>query len=414
MHHPAFGLIGVFAILLIAFLASENRSNIRPRVVVTCFALQVLIAILVLYVPLGQAVLGAMAEKVTTLLSYADEGIMMIFGGLADESLGFSFIVRVLPVIVFFAALMEVLYHLKIMQFVVRYGGKGLQKLTGTKPVESLNVIANIFVGQTEAPLSLKPYLNGITRYELFAIMVSGLASIAGTVMAGYMQLGIPAEYLIAACFMSAPGGLLMAKIIMPDPKGEAVVTAEDVFEMAAKSEQDRRHPNVIMAAAVGAQNGTTLAVNVGAMLLAFVALIALCNGILGWAGAWFGLDNLSVQMILGWVFAPVMYLLNVPWAEAQQAGGIFGEKVVLNEFIGYLSLVDAKDTLSERTYIILTFALCGFANLSSIAILLGGLGALIPDRMQDIAKMGIKAVFAASLANLMSAALAGILVGVV
>lgn len=408
MNHPAFGLVGVVLILLVAYLASENRKAIRPRIVLVCFALQVFIAVLVLYVPFGKSVLGAMAEKVTTLLSYANAGIDMIFGGLADESLGFSFLVRVLPVVIFFAALMEVLYHMKFMQLVVRYGGRGIRFLTGTRPVESLNVIANIFVGQTEAPLSLKPYLPSITRPELFAIMVSGLASIAGTVLAGYIQLGIKPEYLIAACFMSAPAGLLMAKIIMPDSEDDNNEDVSEVFDLA----DDREHANVIMAAAVGAQNGVTLAVNIGAMLLAFVSLIALCNGLLGYFGGWFGADDLSIQTVFGYIFMPVMLALNVPWAEAQQAGAIFGEKVVLNEFIAYLSLVDVQGDLSERTVVILTFALCGFANLSSIAILLGGLGALIPDRMSEIAKMGIKAVFAASLANLMNAALAGILIG--
>ncbi len=408
MHHPAFGLIGVFLILLVAFIASEDKKAIRPRIVVVCFALQVFIAFLVLYVPAGRAVLSLMSAKVTTLLSYADAGINMIFGGLASDSIGFSFLVRVLPVVIFFAALMEVLYHMKVMQFVVRYGGRGIRFLTGTRPVESLNVIANIFVGQTEAPLSLKPYLPSISRAELFTIMVSGLASIAGTVLAGYIQLGIKPEYLIAACFMSAPAGLLMAKIIMPDKEKQTDKAVADVFALA----DDREHSNVIMAAAVGAQNGIKLAVNIGAMLLAFVSLIALCNGIMGYFGAYFGMPDLSIQTILGFLFAPLMYVLNVPWSEAQQAGAIFGEKVVLNEFIAYLSLVDVQDQLSERTVVVLTFALCGFANLSSIAILLGGLGALIPDRMSEIADMGIKAVFAASLANLMNAALAGMLVG--
>jgi len=408
MNHPAFGLIGVFLILFVAWLLSENKKAIRPRTVVVCFALQVLIAILVLYVPFGQKVLTGMSDKVTTLLSYADAGINFIFGDLANpEKVGFVFLVKVLPVVIFFAALMEVMYHLKIMQFIVRYGGRGIRWLTGTRPVESLNVIANIFVGQTEAPLSLKPYLPSISRPELFTIMVTGMASIAGTVLAGYISLGIRPEYLIAACFMSAPAGLLMAKIIMPDDPEDASKPLDEVFEMA----DDREHANVILAAAIGAQNGMKLAVNIGAMLLAFVSLIALCNGLLGWAGGFFGMEDLSVQTILGLVFTPIMLALNVPWAEAQQAGAIFGEKVVLNEFIAYISLVNVQDTLSERTVVILTFALCGFANFSSIAILLGGLGALIPDRMSEMAKMGIKAVIAASLANLMNAALAGILV---
>jgi len=409
MNHPAFGLIGVFLILFIAWIFSENKKAIRPRTVLVCFALQVAIAVLVLYVPLGQKILTGMSDKVTTLLSYADAGIGFIFGDLANtEKVGFVFLVKVLPVVIFFAALMEVLYHMKVMQFVVRYGGRAIRWLTGTRPVESLNVIANVFVGQTEAPLSLKPYLPSISRAELFTIMVSGMASIAGTVLAGYIQLGIRPEYLIAACFMSAPAGLLMAKIIMPDDPKDIEKPVDEVFELA----DDREHANVILAAAIGAQNGMKLAVNIGAMLLAFVSLIALCNGLLGWAGGFFGMDDLSVQTILGLIFTPVMLALNVPWAEAQQAGAIFGEKVVLNEFIAYISLVNVQETLSERTVVILTFALCGFANFSSIAILLGGLGALIPDRMSEMAKMGIKAVFAASLANLMNAALAGMLVG--
>jgi len=407
MHHPAFGLIGVALILFAAWLASDNRRAIRPRTVLVCFALQVLIAVLVLYIPFGKSLLIGMSAKVTTLLSYADAGIEMIFGGLAADNIGFSFLVRVLPVVIFFAALMEVLYHMRVMQFVVRHGGRAVRWLTATQPVESLNAIANVFVGQTEAPLSLKPYLPTISRAELFTIMVTGMASVAGTVLAGYIQLGIKAEYLIAACFMSAPAGLLMAKIIMPDNPEDRDKPMAEVFDLA----DEREHANVILAAAVGAQNGMKLAVNIGAMLLAFVSLIALCNGLLGWAGGFFGQDDLSIQTILGLIFSPIMFALNVPWSEAQTAGAIFGEKVVLNEFIAYISLVDIQDTLSERTVVILTFALCGFANFSSIAILLGGLGALIPDRMSEMAKMGIKAVFAASLANLMNAALAGILV---
>ena len=407
MDHPAFGLIGVFLILLMAWLFSENKKAISPRTVLVCFALQVFIAVLVLYVPFGQNLLTGMSDLVITLLSYADVGIDFVFGGLASENIGFSFLIRVLPVVIFFAALMEVMYHLKVMQFVVRHAGRAICRLTNSRPVESLNVVANIFVGQTEAPLSLKPYLPSISRAELFTIMVSGMASIAGTVLAGYIQLGIKPEYLIAACFMSAPAGLLMAKIIMPSNVEDFNKPVDEVFDLA----DDREHANVILAAAVGAQNGMKLAVNIGAMLLAFVSLIALFNGLLGWAGGVFGADSLSMQTILGFIFAPVMLVLNVPWSEAQQAGAIFGEKIVLNEFIAYISLVDVQEQLSERTVVILTFALCGFANFSSIAILLGGLGALIPDRMSEMAKMGIKAVFAASLANLMNAALAGILI---
>ena len=412
MEHRAFGIIGIVLILLIAWLASDNRKGIRLRTVGACFALQVAIAIFVLYMPIGKVVLEFVAGKVTTLLSYADAGIGFVFGNLSDLD-GFSFLVRVLPIIIFFAALMEVLYHLRIMQIIVRLGGSAIRWLTDTRPVESLNVIANIFVGQTEAPLSLKPYLPSIGKPELFAIMVSGLASVSGTVLGGYIALGIEPKYLLAACFMSAPAGLLMAKMIMPDTsnetKEEKRKEAKTVYAMA---ETGPRHPSIFMAAAVGAQNGVGLAVAIGAMLIAFISLIALCNGLLGWAGGWFGQDDLSMQMILGWVFSPVMWSVGVPWSEAQVAGGIFGEKLVINEFIAFGSLIEAESGLSPKTVVILSFALCGFANIGSIAILLGGLGTLIPDRMPDIARMGVKAVFAASLANLMSAALAGILVG--
>ena len=412
MEHRAFGLIGIVLILLIAWVASDNRKAIRLRTVGACFALQVAIAIFVLYIPAGKGVLEFVAGKVTTLLSYADSGIGFVFGNLSDLD-GFSFLVRVLPIIIFFAALMEVLYHLRIMQIIVRLGGSAIRWLTDTRPVESLNVIANVFVGQTEAPLSLKPYLPSIGKPELFAIMVSGLASVSGTVLGGYIALGIEPKYLLAACFMSAPAGLLMAKMIMPDTgtetKEEKLKEAKAVYAMA---ETGPRHPSIFMAAAVGAQNGVGLAVAIGAMLIAFISLIALCNGLLGWAGGWFGQDELSMQMILGWLFSPVMWAVGVPWSEAQLAGGIFGEKLVINEFIAFGSLIEAESGLSPKTVVILSFALCGFANIGSIAILLGGLGTLIPDRMPDIARMGVKAVFAASLANLMSAALAGILVG--
>ena len=409
MYHPLFGLFGVAAILFIAFLFSNNKKGIRWRAVLPTFALQIAIAIFVLMTPWGKSVLGALSGGFQSLLNYANDGINFLFGSLVPNMANneFSFLVMVLPVIVFFGALMEVLYHLRIMQFVVRIFGRGLQFITQTRPVESLNAVANIFVGQTEAPLSLKPYLPSISKFELFTLMVSGLASIAGSVLLGYIAMGINAKYLIAACFMSAPAALLMAKIIMPDP-APSVEESQKVFAMG----EGERHRNVIMAAAVGTQSGLKLAVNVGAMVLVFVALIALVNGILGWIGGWFGFDELSLQLMLGYLFAPLMFLLNVPTDEIVVAGGIFGEKIVTNEFIAYLSLAEIQDTLSPTTVVILIFSLCGFANLSSIGILLGGLGTLIPDRMGDIAEMGVKAVIAASLANLLNAAIAGILVG--
>ena len=454
------GLVGVVAIGLVAALASENRAAIRARVVLACFALQVGIAVLVLYVPLGKTALAAASTAINTLLGYTNAGIDMVFGGLAADELGYSFFIRVLPVIIFFAALMEVLYHLRIMPFIVKWGGRALRRVTATRPIESLNVVANMFVGQVEAPLSLKPYLPGISRFELFTIMVSGLASIAGSVMAGYISLGVSAELLVAAAFMSAPGGLLMAKLIMPEPvqashgmRAEStvasvttadrplasvgaasasdmdqdvtgsVLTVSDQTDLGVDSPDDglaaftdkappREHTNVIMAAAAGAQNGTAIAIAVAAMLIAFVSLIALANGLLGWAGGLAGFEGLTVQTVFGAVFAPLMWAIGVPWAEAAQAGALFGEKVVLNEFVAYISLTQQAGELSPRTVTLMTFALCGFANLSSIGILLGGLGTIIPERKPEIARLGLKAVFAASLANLMSAALAGLVLG--
>ncbi|MEM7730437.1 MAG: nucleoside transporter C-terminal domain-containing protein [Pseudomonadota bacterium] len=389
---------------------SSDRRSISLRIVLASFALQVAIAVLVLFVPIGKAALGAVASGFQTLLDYSNEGIMFMFGALGDPSnLGFIFFVRVLPVIIFFAALMEVLYYLKIMPIIVRWGGRFMQWVTGTRPIESLNTIANIFVGQAEAPLSLKPYLANISRFELFTIMVSGLASIAGSVMAGYVELGIRADFLIAAAFMSAPAGLMMAKIIMPSPPEELARPVERIVEPPKSA---REYNNVFLAAANGAQTGVQIAIAVAAMLIAFTSLIALANGMLGWAGGLVGMDTLSIQSILGWFFSPLMWAIGVPWEEARIGGAIFGEKVVLNEFIAYLSLIEAQDSLSEKSVTILTFALCGFANFASIGILLGGLGTIIPDRKPEIARMGLKAVFAASLANLMSAALAGILVG--
>ena len=411
MNHPAFGLIGVALLFAIAIAFSSDRRSISPRIVLASFGLQVAIAVLVLFIPVGKTALGGVASGFQTLLNYSNEGINFMFGPLGDPAnLGFIFFVRVLPVIIFFAALMEVLYHLKIMPVIVRWGGRFMQWVTGTRPIESLNTIANIFVGQAEAPLSLKPYLKNISKFELFTIMVSGLASIAGSVMAGYVELGIRADFLIAAAFMSAPAGLMMAKILMPVP---ADIAAAQPVEAIQPPEKSKEYSNVFLAAANGAQTGVQIAIAVAAMLIAFTSLIALANGLLGWVGGLISVDELSIQYILGWIFSPVMWAIGIPWEEARLGGAIFGEKVVLNEFIAYLSLIDVQDQLSPKSLTILTFALCGFANFASIGILLGGLGTIIPERKPEIARMGLKAVFAASLANLMSAALAGILVGI-
>lgn len=397
--------LGGLLLLGIAFAFSTNRRAINPRIVVCALALQVGIGVFVFFLPVGQVVLKGMADGVGWLLGYGTSGIEFMFGPLVAENIGFSFALNVLPVVIFFAALMAVLYHVGIMQWVVLGVGWFLNKVLGAGRVESLNASANIFVGQTEAPLVVKPYLDGVTKPQLFAIMTSGLASVAGTVLAAYAQIGIPLEYLLAASFMAAPGGLLMAKILMPDDKA-----ADKTQDIIKPKTAPARHANVIMAAAVGAKDGLNLALNIGAMLIAFVSLIALLNGVLALIGGATGYDDLTIQRILGFIFAPLMWALSIPWSEAQLAGAIVGEKIIINEFIAYLTFIEVADQFSPRSQAILIVGLCGFANLSSIGILLGGLGSLIPDRMGDIAKFGLRAVLAGTLSNLMSASIAGLL----
>jgi len=399
------GILGIIVILAIAVAFSSNRNAINLRVVGAALALQAVIAVFVLYFDAGQAVIGGLSTGVMAIIGFSQDGIDMVFGPLADtDVIGFSFAVNVLPIIIFFAALMSVLYHLRIMEWLVKIVGGALHKIIGTGAIESMNAAANIFVGQTEAPLVVKPYLKNLTEAQFFAVMVSGLASIAGTVLAGYVLMGAELKYLLAAAFMAAPGGLLMAKIIMPD--------TEAVPEGGHEKLQMERstHGNVILAAASGTADGLRLAVNIGAMLVAFVALIALFNGLVGWVFSLAGIDGVTMQMILGKVFRPLMYLLSVPWAEAEAAGALFGEKIILNEFVAFSHLNTYLEGMSPRTIAITTFSLCGFANLSSIAILLGGLGVLVPEKKELIGKFGMKCVLAASLSNLMTAALAGLM----
>ena len=395
-------LVGMVVLLSIAFAASTNRKAISLRTVGIAFAMQVVIGGFVLFFEAGKNVLTSMSAAVSSVIGYANDGIGFLFGPLASQdTLGFIFAIQVLPVIVFFSALVAVLYHLGIMDWIIRILGGGLQKLLKTSRTESLSATANIFVGQTEAPLIVKPFIATMTKSELFAVMVGGLATVAGSVMAGYVTIGVELKYLIAASFMAAPGGFLMAKMIVP----ETETPKEDLADLDV---QEEKPVNVIDAAASGAANGMQLALNVGAMLLAFVALIALLNGLLGGIGGWFDHPTLTLQEILGYVFAPVAWLLGVPWNEAVIAGSFIGQKVVVNEFVAYLDFINYRDTLSAHTQAIVTFALCGFANLSSIAILLGGLGGMAPSRRKDIARLGLRAVLAGSMANLMSAAIAG------
>lgn len=403
-------IVGMVVLIAIALLFSNNRRAINWRTVLGAFAIQIGFAALILYVPAGQKALGATADAVANVIAYGNEGINFVFGGLADPSnVGFIFAVKVLPIIVFFSGLISVLYYLGIMQIVIKIIGGALQKVLGTSKAESMSAAANIFVGQTEAPLVVKPYISRMTESELFAIMVGGLASIAGSVMAGYAGMGVPLTYLIAASFMAAPAGLLFAKILYPQ--------TQQFTDSQPEADDSEKPSNVLEAMAGGASAGMQLALNVGAMLIAFVALIALINGILGGVGGWFGYADLTLQSIFGWVFKPLAYLIGVSWEESAIAGQMIGMKLAVNEFVGYLEFTkylqpDTPVVLTEKTKAIITFALCGFANFSSIAILIGGLGGMAPNRRGDIARLGLKAVIGGTLANLMSATIAGLFIG--
>lgn len=413
-------LVGMVVLLAIAFAFSSNRKAINIRTVGGAFAIQFALGAFVLYVPWGRDLLNGFSTGVSNVINYGNDGSSFLFGGLVSNKMfevfgggGFIFAFRVLPTLIFFSALISVLYYIGVMQWVIKILGGALQKALGTSRAESMSAAANIFVGQTEAPLVVRPFVPKMTQSELFAVMCGGLASVAGGVLAGYASMGVPLEYLVAASFMAAPGGLLFAKILHP----ETDKPHEDFDE--ALDGGDDKPANVIDAAAGGAASGLQLALNVGAMLIAFVGLIALVNGMLGGIGGWFGMPELTLELILGYAFSPLAFLIGVPWAEAVTAGSFIGQKLVVNEFVAYLNftpylgenaqvIAATGQVMSEKTTAIISFALCGFANLSSIAILLGGLGSLAPNRRSDIARMGIKAVLAGTLSNLMAATIAG------
>jgi CNT family concentrative nucleoside transporter len=400
------GILGIAVFIAAAWAMSSHRSSVRWRTVGLAFAIQIGIGALVFGVPQGRDALDWLSTRVTDAIGAGKTGVDFLFGPLTADGggIGFVFALRVLPMIVFFSSLIAVLYYLGIMQRVIRLLGGGLRKLLGTSSAESMSAAANIFVGQTEAPLVVKPYVPRMTTSELFAVMVGGLASVAGSVLAGYASMGVEMKYLLAASFMAAPGGLLYAKLMMPeiDKPQEAA---------PAFAEGDEKPANVLDAAALGAGTGLKLALNVGAMLLAFIGLIALLNLMLGGIGAWFGMQGLSLQWILGWVFSPLAWLAGVPFAEIRDGGSLIGQKIVLNEFVAYVELTKIQEAMTAKTRAICSVALCGFANLSSIAILLGGLGGMAPTRRQEIARLGLKAVAAATLSNLTSAAIVGLFV---
>ncbi|WP_207746497.1 NupC/NupG family nucleoside CNT transporter [Clostridium sp. 1001271B_151109_B4] len=393
-------IIGVAFIFLVAFLFSNNKKKINWRTVIIGFIIQFAFAFAALKWSVGKYVLSKIALGVQSVIDYAKEGISFLFGSLAND--GSIFAVNVLGVIIFISAVVSVLYYLGVMQFVIKLIGGGLAKLLGTSKLETISSSANIFLGQTEAPLLIKPYVEKLTESELFTVMVGGLASVSGSILVGYSLLGIPIEYLVSASFMSAPAGLIISKIIIPEIK-EAKVNEE--IEMVKDDSA-----NVVDAASKGAIDGLGLVLNIAAILLAFVALIALINGVIGIIGGWFGISNLSLQSILGYIFSPVAVIIGVPMKEAVVAGSLIGQKIVLNEFVAFTSLSEIMSTLSAKTIAVVTFSLCGFANISSIAILIGGIGGMAPSRKHDIARLGWKAVLGGTLANLLSATIAGLL----
>ncbi|WP_080159177.1 NupC/NupG family nucleoside CNT transporter [Photobacterium piscicola] len=402
--HYLVGLLGIITIFTVGFLFSENRSAVNWRSVLGAFCIQVVFAAFILYVPIGRVVLNSVSGAVSGVIDYGHEGTSFLFGQLAQFKLGFIFAVNVLPSIVFFSALISVLYYVGIMKWVIRGIGGLLQRLLGTTRTESMSATANIFVGSVEAPLVVRPFLARMTRSELFAVMVGGLASVAGGTMVGYAGLGVQLKYLIAASFMSAPAGLMMAKLIVPQTEG--------VHSMEEEDDGEEDEPvNLVDAASRGALSGLQIAMAVGASLLAVISLIAMVNGGLGHIGHWVGIDDLSLNLIFGYLFAPVAWLIGVPWSEATTAASLIGTKIAVNEFIAFAELMKPETIakLSEHSQAIVTFALCGFANLTSIAMLMGGLGGIVPKRRPEIARLGMKAIFAATLANLMSATLAGL-----
>ncbi|HEX9653838.1 MAG TPA: NupC/NupG family nucleoside CNT transporter [bacterium] len=422
-------VVGIFVLLGIAWLLSNNKRQINYRVVLWGLLLQLVFAVIILKTTPGQAVFFYGRAAVTKLLSFTDAGASFLFGNLyrGDSDLvkalggdgpyqlrdaisgdfvniGVVFAIHVLPTIIFFASLMSVLYHLGVMQRVVQGVAWVMARFMGTSGAESLSVASNIFVGQTEAPLLIRPYVSTMTVSELMAVMTGGFATIAGGVMAAYVRFGVDAGHLMAASVMSAPAALVMAKIMFPE-------TGEPKTKGEVKVNIEKTTSNVVDAAASGAADGLKLAVNVGAMLLAFIALVAMLDFFLFKIGGVFGLADMSLKKILGYLFAPIALVMGVETADVLNFGYLLGTKVAINEFVAYVQLGEWKDQLSPRTFAIATYALCGFANFSSIAIQIGGIGGIAPERKHDLARIGLKAMIAGALASWLTATIAGILI---
>lgn len=413
-------LVGIAVLLAIAYACSYDRKAIRLRTVLPALGLQICIGAFILFVSFGRDLLAGAAAIVNTALNYGNAGVEFLFGGLVSDRMfelfgggGFVFAFRVLGIIIYVTAFISVLYYLGIMRVFVAALGTLLRKALGVTRLESFVAVSNIFLSQSDMPALIKPYVKNLNKAEFFAVMCSGMASVSGSVLAGYAGLGVRMEYLLAASFMAVPGGLLYAKIICPTTEPSHLPEGDLQFD-------EERPANVIDAAASGVGVGLTIAMNVGAMLIAFIALIALVNGIFAGVAGWFGYPGFTMEDGLGIVFSPLAWLIGVPWSEASIAGNFIGQKLILNEFVAYVSLAPYLQSPAEvaaagltvldpRTQAIISFALCGFANIASIAILTGGFGAVAPQRRSDVAKMGMRVVAAGSLSNLTSAAIAGI-----
>ncbi len=407
------GVLGILLILLLAYLSSTDRKAIRPRTVVVGLALQICFAILVLRVSFGVKMMSILGDGANKLLSYSYAGSSFVFGDLGSRAskYGFFFAFQILPIIIFIAAFFAILYHYGVMQFIIKQLAKVMMKLMGASGVESLNVAASIFMGQTEAPLTIRPFLPKVTKSELMTIMTSGMAHISGAVMGAYIAYGVEARHLLAAVIMTAPGTILISKMLVPET--EKPLTAGQMKIEGVQFEE--RGSNVLEAAAKGTVDGLHLALNVAAMLISFLALVALVNGILGGTHNFFAAHGVqwfpsSLQSIFGVLLAPVAWVIGVPWHDCLAIGNLLGTRTVLNELIAFSMLGAEKASLDPRSFTIATFALCGFANFSSIGIQIGGLSALAPNRRHDLAKLGFRAMIAGTMANLMSASIVGIL----
>jgi concentrative nucleoside transporter, CNT family len=399
------GFFGLIVILGIAIAFSRNRRAISWRVVAWGVGLQLVFAIFVLRVPVGQEIFKGLGAIVTKILNFSYAGSEFVFGeiGKQHSNLGVVFAFQIMPAIIFVSALFAILYYLGVMQAVVKALAIAMNKIMGASGAESLNVAASIFMGQTEAPLTIRPFLPRMTRSELMTVMTAGMAHVSGSIMAAYIAFGIEARHLLTAVIMTAPGTIMMAKIL--EPETEVPETLGGV-----KVDIPRTDVNVLDAAARGTSEGLHLMLNVIAMLISFIALIALVNGLFGWIHGGLPWFPESLQTVLGWIFRPVAWVMGVPWHDSGSVGALLGERMVINEFIAYAHLGPLKATLDPVSFTIATFALCGFANLSSVGIQIGGIGALAPERKHDLARLGFRAMIAGTLANFLSATLAGIL----